>query len=112
MMAEPKPGDRFEVALTGSPGRLSLPAVLGPDGFAIEQIEDAEGRPLESALDPVESFAYRAQADQDRLSPGRDLVAGISLTGPIPIDRRAGIVTFDQRRAGHRPGCSDRFRPG
>src|ERR1700677_4726591 len=53
MMAEPKPGDRFEVALTGSPGRLSLPAVLGPDGFAIEQIEDAEGHPVESALDPV-----------------------------------------------------------
>ena len=53
MMAEPNPGDRFEIALTGSPGRLSLPAVLGPDGFAIEQIEDSEGRPLESALDPV-----------------------------------------------------------
>src|ERR1700677_3095980 len=51
MMAEPKPGDRFEVALTGSPGRLALPAVLGPDGFAIEQIEDAEGRPVESTLD-------------------------------------------------------------
>ena len=47
------PGDRFEVALTGSPDRLSLPAVLGPDGFAIEQIEDSEGRPVESALDVV-----------------------------------------------------------
>ena len=44
MMADLKPGDRFEVALTGSPGRLSLPAVLGPDGFAIEQIEDDEGQ--------------------------------------------------------------------
>ena len=34
-MKLPRPGRR----------RLSLPAVLGPDGFAIEQIEDAEGRP-------------------------------------------------------------------
>jgi hypothetical protein len=51
MMADVKPGDRFEIGLTGSPGRLALPAVLGPDGFAIEQIEDGEGRPIESALD-------------------------------------------------------------
>jgi SNF2 family DNA or RNA helicase len=51
MMADVKPGDRFEIALTGSPGHLALPAVLGPDGFAIEQIEDAEGRRVESALD-------------------------------------------------------------
>ena len=53
MMTEPKPGDRFEIALTGSPGRLSLPAVFGPDGFAIEHVEDADGRPMESTLDPV-----------------------------------------------------------
>ena len=32
-------------------GRLSLPRVLGPDGFAIEQIEDPAGRPLDLALD-------------------------------------------------------------
>ncbi len=111
MMTEPKPGDRFEVARTGSPGRLSLPAVLGPDGFAIEQIEDSEGSPLESALDPVSRLAYRTQADQDCLCSSRDVVAGISCAGPIPIDRRAGIVTSDQRRAGHGTGCSHRFRP-
>ncbi len=51
MMADVKPGDRFEIALTGPPDCLALPAVLGPDGFAIEQIKDAEGRPVESALD-------------------------------------------------------------
>ena len=50
-MADVRLGDRFEIALTRLPGRLALPAVLGPDGFAIEQIEDAEGRPVESALD-------------------------------------------------------------
>ncbi len=48
-----EPGDRFEVAPIGSTGRLSLPRVLGPDGFAIDQIEDAVGRPLESSLDPA-----------------------------------------------------------
>ncbi len=53
LMADIATGDRFEVALAGSPGRLSLPGVLGPHGFAIEQIEDREGCPVESALDPA-----------------------------------------------------------
>jgi len=48
---ELEPGDRFEVVPIGSTSRLSLPQVLGPDGFAIEQIEDVSGRPLESTLD-------------------------------------------------------------
>ena len=46
-----EPGDRFEVAPIGSTGRLSLPGVVGPDGFAIEQIEDPAGRPLDLTLD-------------------------------------------------------------
>jgi len=46
-----EPGDRFEVSLTGVPERLSVPLVLGPDGFVIERIEDAMGHPLESAID-------------------------------------------------------------
>jgi len=46
-----EPGDRFEVTQTGMPERLSVPLVLGPDGFAIEQIEDSVGHPLESAFD-------------------------------------------------------------
>src|SRR5271155_5729472 len=50
---ELEPGDRFEVVPIGSTSRLSLPQVLGPDGFAIEQIEDVSGRPLQSALDPA-----------------------------------------------------------
>ena len=48
---ELEPGDRFEVVPIGSTSRLSLPQVLGPDGFAIEQIEDISGRTLESAVD-------------------------------------------------------------
>jgi SNF2 family DNA or RNA helicase len=48
-----EPGDRFEVTPIGGTGsgRLSLPRVLGPDGFPIEQIEDPGGRPLDLALD-------------------------------------------------------------
>ncbi len=46
-----EPGDRFEVTPIGGTGRLSLPRVLGPDGFPIEQIEDPAGRPLDLALD-------------------------------------------------------------
>jgi SNF2 family DNA or RNA helicase len=49
--AELEPGDRFEVVPIGSTSRLSLPQVLGPDGFAIEQIEDGSGRTLESSVD-------------------------------------------------------------
>ena len=65
--AELEPGDRFEVAPIGSTDRLSLPKVLGPDGFAIEQIEDLSGRPLDSALDPAGEFARRAEAGRGRL---------------------------------------------
>ncbi|MFI5454478.1 MAG: DEAD/DEAH box helicase [Isosphaerales bacterium] len=50
-----EPGDRFEVTLTGAPERLSVPLVLGPDGFAIEQIENAMGHPLKSAFDAASS---------------------------------------------------------
>ena len=50
--ADLEPGDRFEVVPIGSTNRLSLPQVLGPNGFAIEQIEDVSGRPLKSAFDP------------------------------------------------------------
>jgi SNF2 family DNA or RNA helicase len=46
-----EPGDRFEVTPIGGAGRLSLPRVLGPDGFPIQQIEDPAGRPLDLALD-------------------------------------------------------------
>jgi SNF2 family DNA or RNA helicase len=53
--ADLEPGDRFEVAPTHLLDRLSLPAVLGPDGFAIEQVEDAAGRPLEAAFDAATS---------------------------------------------------------
>jgi hypothetical protein len=49
--AELEPGDRFEVAPIGSTGRLSLPRVVGPAGFPIEQIEDPAGRPLDLSLD-------------------------------------------------------------
>ena len=55
MMADLKPGDRFEIVLVGSTDRLRLPAVLGPDGFAIEQIEDADGHPLDSVFAPAEN---------------------------------------------------------
>ena len=51
--AELEPGDRFEVAPIGSTGRLSLPRVLGPDGFPIDQIEDPAGRALDLTLDPT-----------------------------------------------------------
>jgi SNF2 family DNA or RNA helicase len=46
-----EPGDRFEVTPIGGAGRLSLPGVLGPDGFPVEQIEDPAGRPLHLSLD-------------------------------------------------------------
>jgi SNF2 family DNA or RNA helicase len=54
MMADPKPGDRFEIVLIGSTGRLKLPAVLGPNGFAVEQIEDVEGHLVDSVVVPGE----------------------------------------------------------
>jgi superfamily II DNA or RNA helicase len=44
-------GDRFEVASAGLPDRLSIPPVLGPDGFAIEALEDMAGLPMEAALE-------------------------------------------------------------
>jgi SNF2 family DNA or RNA helicase len=46
-----EPGDRFEVTPIGSTDRLGLPRVLGPGGFAIEQLEDHLGHPLESMID-------------------------------------------------------------
>jgi SNF2 family DNA or RNA helicase len=55
-----EPGDRFEATLLGAPERLSLPRVLGSDGFAIDQLEDAAGHPLEWAFDPTSgSLAIR-----------------------------------------------------
>ena len=106
MMADVKPGDRFEIALTGLPDRLALPAVLGPDGFAIEQIEDAEGRPVESALDWAANLLIVPKLAQVDLAPGRLIVAGIPGTGPFSLDRGAGIVDSGQWRAGYRAGCS------
>ncbi len=50
-----EPGDRFEVEPIGATGRLSLPRVLGPDGFPIEQIEDPAGHPLDLRIDPATS---------------------------------------------------------
>ncbi|MHC5540410.1 hypothetical protein ACYOEI_19490, partial [Singulisphaera rosea] len=44
-----EPGDRFEVTRDGISPRLKLPAVFGPSGFAIDRLEDREGRPLEIA---------------------------------------------------------------
>lgn len=44
-----EPGDRFEVTRDGGSPRLKLPAVFGPSGFAIDRLEDREGRPLEVA---------------------------------------------------------------
>src|SRR5262249_22104771 len=52
---ELEPGDRFEVEPIGATGRLSLPRVLGPDGFPIEQIEDPAGHPLDLRIDPATS---------------------------------------------------------
>jgi hypothetical protein len=54
MTADPKPGDRFEIVLIGSTGRLRLPAVLGPNGFAVEEIEDVEGHLVDSVVVPGE----------------------------------------------------------
>ena len=53
--AELELGDRFEVARNHLPDRLSLPPVLGPDGFAIEHVEDAAGHPLEAAMSSTEN---------------------------------------------------------
>ena len=46
-------GDRFEVTPSRLPDRLELPRSLGPEGFAIEMIEDDTGRVLNSAIDPA-----------------------------------------------------------
>ena len=48
-------GDRFELAPSRLPDRLELPRSLGPEGFAIEVIEDDAGRVLNSAIDPAAS---------------------------------------------------------
>src|SRR5262249_22659963 len=50
--AELEPGDRFEVVPIGATGRVSVSNVLGPQGLAIEQVEDPTGRPLHLTLDP------------------------------------------------------------
>ena len=51
--SDPRQGDRFELAVTGTPGRLSLPAVFGPGGFAIEQVEDSNGNAVNWRMDPL-----------------------------------------------------------
>ncbi len=93
MMADLKPGDRFEIVLVGSTDRLRLPAVLGPDGFAIEQIEDADGTPtgVRSIAPAENSLIVPKLAEIASNSAGR-IVAGISRTWPIPFDRRTGIA--------------------
>ena len=57
-------GDRFEVAPSRLPDRLELPQSLGPEGFAIELIEDDAGRVLNSAIDPAAS-----RGDHTRTGP-------------------------------------------
>ena len=44
-----EPGDRFEVHPGRAGDRLILPATLGPTGFAVDWVEDPEGRPIQSA---------------------------------------------------------------
>ncbi len=46
-------GDRFEVAPSRLPDGLELPRSLGPEGFAIEELEDVTGRVLMSTIDPA-----------------------------------------------------------
>jgi SNF2 family DNA or RNA helicase len=77
-----EPGDRFEVTpIDGAgAGRLSLPRVLGPDGFPIEQIEDPAGRPLDLALD-----AWAGSVVVPKLSEA----LGRSAAGPLWLEYRA-----------------------
>src|SRR4051812_21186455 len=49
-----EPGDRFEVSRTGAGQRISLPRVLGPDGFPFDRLEDQDGQLLKINLDPAE----------------------------------------------------------
>lgn len=74
-----EPGDRFEVTPIGQTGRLSLPRVLGPDGFPIEQIEDPAGRPLDLALD-----AWAGSIVVPKLAEGL-----ARSTGPLWLEYRA-----------------------
>ena len=92
-----EPGDRFEVTPIGGTGRLSLPRVLGPDGFPIEQIEDPAGRPLDLALDAAAGSIVVPKLAEAVARSQRSALAGVPGAGPVPADRRAGRAASGQR---------------
>ncbi len=67
--AGPEPGDRFELSRDGD--RLGLPRDLGPDGFGVDSVVDASGKPLATAVDP-ESRRVVIRAGE---GPDRDSLA-------------------------------------
>ena len=130
-----EPGDRFEVTPIGGTGRLSLPRVLGPDGFPIEQIEDPAGRPLDLALDRRGELARRAEAGRGRLpiagrplwleyrAPGRfRLIVEPGTPHPangeivteqgVPIEFDPGDWPVVQDASASRPAGARAVRPG
>ncbi len=73
-------GDRFELAPSRLPDRLELPQSLGPEGFAIEVIEDDAGRVLKSAIDPAASAVIIPELAQ--LVSGQDTVVWLEYRAP------------------------------
>jgi hypothetical protein len=73
-------GDRFEVASYRLPDRLELPLSSGPNGFAIEVIEDDIGRVLRSAIDPS-SGAMRLP-ELGKLVVGQDAILWLEYRRP------------------------------
>jgi len=98
-------GDRFEVTPSGLPDRLKLPLSLGPEGFAIEVIEDETGEARNSAIDPAASAVVipglaKLVSEQDAVlwleyrAPGRfRLVAesGTSYPAGVEIATEQGV---------------------
>ncbi len=84
-------GDRFEVAPSRLPDRLELPQSLGPEGFAIELIEDDAGRVLNSAIDPAASAVIIRELAQ--LVSGQDAVLWLEYRAPGRFRLVAGSGT-------------------
>ena len=70
MMAEPKPGDRFEIALTGSPGRLSLPAVWARTGSRSNRSKTPKDVPWSRRSISDGNLLIVPKLAQDRHAPG------------------------------------------
>jgi len=90
-LAELEIGDRFEVMPSRLPDRLVLPRSVGPEGFAIEVIEDDSGRVLTSAIDSAASAITIPELS--KLVSGQDAVLWLEYRAPGRFRLIAGSGT-------------------